>query len=62
MSQKSQSPKTTRRKLVLTGAAVALHTLSRTGGPLCSCRSPLQGHAVFHALAAAALVAAADRR
>ena len=36
-------------------AAVALHALSRTGGPLCSCRSPLQGHAVFHVLAAAAL-------
>ena len=34
----------------LTTAAVALHTLSRTGGPLCSCRSPLQGHAVFHVL------------
>ena len=34
-----------------------LHTLSRTGGPLCSCRSPLQGHAVFHVLAAAALAA-----
>jgi len=40
-------------------SAVALHTLSRTGGPLCSCRSPLQGHAVFHLLAAAALVSAA---
>ena len=43
-------------------AAVTLHTLSRTGGPLCSCRSPLQGHAVFHLLAAATLVAAAERR
>ena len=42
-------------------AAVALHALSRTGGPLCSCRSPLQGHAVFHVLAAAALAAAAER-
>lgn len=41
-------------------SAVALHALSRTGGPLCSCRSRLQGHAVFHALAAAALVAAAE--
>src|SRR5690606_21433309 len=40
-------------------AAVALHTLSRTGGPLCSCRSRLQGHAVFHLLAAGAVVAAA---
>jgi hypothetical protein len=36
-------------------AAVALHTLSRTGGPLCSCDSRLQGHAVFHVLAAAAI-------
>jgi hypothetical protein len=36
-------------------AATLLHALSRTGGPLCSCRSPLQGHAVFHVLAAAAL-------
>ena len=40
-------------------AAVALHALSRTGRPLCSCRSRLPGHAVFHLLAAAALVAAA---
>lgn len=39
-------------------AAGVLHTLSRTGGPLCSCNSRLQGHAVFHVLAAAALVAA----
>ncbi len=46
----------------LTIAAVGLHALSRTGGPLCSCRSPLQGHAVFHLLAAATLVAAAERR
>ncbi|MFL6205638.1 MAG: hypothetical protein ACJ739_09840 [Acidimicrobiales bacterium] len=46
----------------LTAAAVSLHALSRTGGPLCSCRSPLQGHAVFHVLAAAALTAAAEGR
>lgn len=46
----------------LTAAAVALHALSRTGGPLCSCRSPLQGHAVFHVLAAAALASAAEQR
>ncbi len=46
----------------LTAAAVAMHALSRTGGPLCSCRSPLQGHALFHLLAAAALVAAAEPR
>jgi len=43
-------------------AAVALHALSRTGGPLCSCHSPLQGHAVFHVLAAGALAAAAEPR
>lgn len=42
-------------------AAIALHTLSRTGGPLCSCRSPVQGHAVFHVLAAASMASAAHR-
>jgi hypothetical protein len=47
---------------VLAIAAVGLHALSRTGGPLCSCRSPLQGHAAFHVLAAAALTAAAEQR
>jgi hypothetical protein len=46
----------------LTAAAAALHALSRTGGPLCSCHSRLQGHAVFHVLAAAALAAAAEQR
>ena len=50
------------RTAVLAAAAVTLHTLSRTGGPLCSCRSPLQGHAVFHLLAAAALATAAEGR
>jgi hypothetical protein len=43
------------RSLALAATAVVVHALSRTGGPLCSCRSPLQGHSVFHALAAAAL-------
>lgn len=43
-------------------SAIALHTLSRTGGPLCSCNSRLQGHAAFHVLAAAAMVATAHRR
>jgi hypothetical protein len=47
---------------VLAVGAAALHTLSRTGGPLCSCDSRLQGHAVFHVLAAAALVAASPPR
>jgi peptidoglycan/LPS O-acetylase OafA/YrhL len=46
----------------LSVAAATLHAASRTGGPLCSCRSPLQGHAVFHVLAAAALTAAAEGR
>jgi hypothetical protein len=45
-----------RRATVALGAcAVALHALSRTGGPLCSCNSRLQGHAVFHVLAAVAI-------
>jgi hypothetical protein len=48
------------RAAALAVAALALHTLSRTGGPLCSCNSRLQGHAVFHVLAAAALVAASS--
>ena len=47
-----------RRTSALAAGALALHTLSRTGGPLCSCRSPLQGHAVFHLLAAAAILSA----
>jgi hypothetical protein len=46
----------------LTVAAFSLHALSRTGGPLCSCHSRLQGHAVFHVLAAGAIVAAAHGR
>jgi hypothetical protein len=50
------------RAAALTVAATALHTLSRTGGPLCSCHSRLQGHAVFHVIAAATLVAAAPPR
>lgn len=50
------------RTAVLATAAVTLHALSRTGGPLCSCRSPVQGHAVFHLLAAAALATAAEGR
>ena len=45
--------------LALGAAAVVLHSLSRTGGPLCSCNSRLQGHAVFHVLAAAAIAAQA---
>lgn len=50
------------RTAALSAAAITLHRLSRTGGPLCSCRSPLQGHAVFHVLAAAAIAAAAEQR
>lgn len=37
--------------------AVALHTQSRTGGRLAGSDAPLPGHAVFHVVAAAALVA-----
>lgn len=48
------------RTVGLTAAALALHQLSQTGRPLCACRSPLQGHAAFHVLAAAAIVSAAD--
>jgi hypothetical protein len=48
-------PRVRPRTLALTAAAVTLHALSRTGGPLCSCNSRLQGHAVFHVVAAAAL-------
>lgn len=55
----SLSPKP--RAVALGGAAALLHTLSRTGGPLCSCNSPLQGHAIFHVLAAAAITAQAKR-
>ncbi|MEY2473911.1 MAG: hypothetical protein QOK28_3240 [Actinomycetota bacterium] len=51
-----------RTAVVLGVCAVALHTLSRTGGPLCSCNSRLQGHAVFHAIAAAAIVVQATPR
>lgn len=51
-----------RRTAVLSAAAVALHTLSRTGGPLCSCNSRLQGHALFHIVAAAALASTVPDR
>jgi hypothetical protein len=45
--------------IVLGACAVALHALSRTGGPLCSCNSRVQGHAIFHVIAAAAIAAQA---
>ena len=45
------------RAAALAGGAFVLHGLSRTGGPLCSCESRLQGHALFHVFASAALVA-----
>lgn len=45
--------------LALGAGAVALHALSRTGRPLCRPDARFQGHAAFHLLAAAALVAAA---
>jgi hypothetical protein len=45
----------------LAAAALLVHTLSRTGGPLCPSHRQLQGHAVFHLLAAAALATAPPR-
>lgn len=45
----------------LAAAALLLHTLSRTGGPLCGHQRQLPGHAVFHLLAAAALASAPPR-
>ena len=47
---------------MLSVAAIVLHSLSRTGGPLCSCNSRLQGHAVFHVVAAAALASTVPAR
>jgi len=41
------------------GAGVVIHTSSRTGRPLCKPDSILQGHALWHAFTAAAVVAAA---
>lgn len=41
--------------------AALLHALSRTGGPLCARDSRLQGHAVFHLVAAAALASSPPR-
>ena len=38
------------------GAGIAVHGLSRTGGPLCRPDSLVQGHAVWHVLGAAALM------
>lgn len=44
----------------VTGAAgIGAHALSRTGGPLCKPDSVLQGHGLWHILAAAATVIAA---
>ena len=37
---------------VLLGVAGSVHVLSRTGGPLCRPDSPLQGHALWHAITA----------
>ena len=44
-----------RRSAVLLSVASVVNVLSRTGGPLCRPTSRLQGHAVWHALTAAAL-------
>lgn len=48
------------RTAALTAAAVALHLTSRTDGPLCAPESPLQGHAVFHVVASAAVASAVN--
>lgn len=45
-----------RHGAAVAAAAVALHTTSRTGGPLCRPDSLWQGHAGWHTLSAAALV------
>lgn len=55
-------PTTARRRLAtlgLFGAGVAVHTSSRTGRVLCRPDSMLQGHALWHALSASAVIAAA---
>ncbi|WP_207782196.1 hypothetical protein [Phytoactinopolyspora limicola] len=41
---------------VVVGAGALIGTLSRSGGPLCQPDSLLQGHAIWHVLAAVALV------
>lgn len=48
------------RTVTLAAVAVAAHTLTRTGRPLCDPDARLQGHAVFHLVAAAAVASAAD--
>ncbi len=58
----SGAPEVRPRAAVLGAAAVVVHALSRTGGPWCRCDSRLQGHAVFHLLAAAALASATPAR
>ena len=44
-----------RAALAVTAAGLACWWAGRTGGPLCDPDSPLQGHAVWHLLSAAAL-------
>ena len=46
-----------RAGLAALAAGAAAWTLGRTGGPLCDPDSPLQGHAAWHLLSAAALAA-----
>jgi len=55
------APRVRPHTIALASGALVLHSLSRTGGPLCSCNSRLQGHAVFHLLAAAALATSPPR-
>jgi hypothetical protein len=51
-------PEVRPRAAVLGAVAVVVHARSRTGGPWCRCDSRVQGHALFHLLAAAALASA----
>ncbi|QGG94463.1 hypothetical protein [Actinomarinicola tropica] len=47
------------RTVALGAASVAAHVLTRTGAPLCDPDARVQGHAVFHVLAASAVASAA---
>ena len=58
-------PVSARRRVAtigLFGAGVAVHTSSRTGRVLCRPDSVLQGHALWHALGAAAVLTVAQER
>lgn len=52
--------RTSPRTIALAVTAAASHVLTRTGAPLCDPDARVQGHAVFHLLAAAGIASAAD--